>query len=80
MPKMDATYRPEKPAKRKRRPNAAQKRALKTAELAVFVKKAGRKAQKRTEPNDRRYDTGVLRSLRQVRAEHLDRLLREDED
>ena len=34
--------------------NAAQKRALKTAQMAVYLKQVGRKAQKGVEPNDRR--------------------------
>jgi len=66
--------------KPRRHPNGAEKRALKTAELARFVREAGRKAQKNTEPNDRRYDNAFQRKLRQIPAEELDRLLRDDEE
>ena len=48
--KDDATPSP----KPRRRLNAAQKRALKTAQMAVYLKQVGRKAQKGVEPNDRR--------------------------
>jgi len=66
--------------KPRQHPNRAEKRALKTAELARFVRQAGRKAQKNTEPNDRRYDHALQRKLRQIPAEELDRLLRDDEE
>ncbi len=68
------------PAKPKRRLNAAQKRALKAAKLAVYLKEVGRRAQKRTEPNDRRdsYDLGD--KIRNISPNEFDQLMREDED
>ena len=70
----------EAPPKPKRRLNKAQKRALKTAEIAVFLKQFGRKAQKRVEPNDRRYSHELESKLKAMPADLLDRLMREDED
>jgi hypothetical protein len=64
----------------RRRPNADQKRALKASGLRVFVRQYGRKAQKRTEPNDRRYDTDIERAVKRMDPATLDRLLREDEE
>ncbi len=65
----------------KRRTNAAQKHMLRSEELKVFEKKAGRKAQKNKEPNDRKYDHAVARSTRRMKPELIDRLLRDgDED
>ncbi|HJT11390.1 MAG TPA: hypothetical protein VJ790_02160 [Dongiaceae bacterium] len=64
----------------RRRPNADQKRALKAAGLRVFVRQYGRKAQKRTEPNDRRYDADVERVVKRMDPATLDRLLRDDEE
>ena len=65
----------------RRHPNVAQRRALKAAELAMFVQAAGRPAQKRTEPNDRRrVDLALQRKLRRVPPVELDRLLRHDEE
>jgi hypothetical protein len=66
--------------KPKRRINLKQKRALKSAKVADFVKKAGRKAQKRTEPNDRRYDVDFAKHLRRMKPEKLDDIMREDDD
>jgi hypothetical protein len=70
---------PKQESSRRRR-NAAQKRALKSAEIARFMKEVGRKAQKGVEPNDRRYDSTFAKSLRRMSPEELDRLAREDED
>jgi hypothetical protein len=64
----------------KRRPNASQKRALKSATLKTFVQQYARKAQRGAEPNDRRYDREVERAIKQLKPEELDRLLRDDED
>jgi hypothetical protein len=68
----------EKPCRR--HPNRAEKVALRAAEIAVFVKQYGRKAQKGAEPNDRRYDRDVERSVRGMNPVDLDRLLRDDEE
>ncbi len=64
----------------RRRLNAAQRRSLKSAEIAQFMKAAGRKAQKGVEPNDRAYDPTFAKGLRRMSPEKLDRLTREDED
>ena len=61
---------------KRRRLNADQRRALQSAELQVFVQQYGRKAQKNTEPNDRK----VEQAIRQMKPDELDRLLRDDED
>ena len=60
--------------------NAAQKRALKAADLAMFSKRYGRKAQKFTEPNDRWYSRDLEKAAKAMRPEDLDRLMRDDED
>ena len=65
---------------KRRRPNADQTRALKAAGLRVFMQQYGRKAQKRTEPNDRRHDTDIERIVKRMDPATLDRLLREDEE
>ena len=73
---MTETSRPPK-----KRTNAARKRALRSEQLKVFEKKAGRKAQKGVEPNDRKYDHAVARATRRMKPELIDRLLRDgDED
>jgi hypothetical protein len=72
---------PIEPRKRlRRRPNADQKRALTAAGLHVFARQYGRKAQKRTEPNDRRYDREVESAIKRMDPATLDRLLRDDEE
>ena len=71
MPKSEST---------RRHLNSSQRRALKTAELAAFLKATGRKAQKGVEPNDRHYDRGFAKSLRRMPPLKLDLLIREDED
>ena len=64
----------------RRRPNADQTRALKVAGLRVFMRQYGRKAQKRTEPNDRRYDREIEQAVKRMAPMTLDRLLRDDEE
>jgi hypothetical protein len=65
-----------------RRPNASQKRALRTAELAKFVAAVGRKSIHRNggDPNDRDYDPEFAKHLRAMRPDDFDRILRDDED
>jgi hypothetical protein len=70
----------EPDTRKKRRPNAAEKRALRAAEVGVFVKRYGRKAPKRGEPNDRRHESETEKKIKRMRPDVLDRLLREDED
>ncbi|MFB9269061.1 hypothetical protein ACFFWD_39125 [Bradyrhizobium erythrophlei] len=50
------------------------------ATVRVFVQQCGRKAQRGVEPNDRRYSREVERALRQLKAEELDRLMRDNEE
>ena len=64
----------------RRRANAAQKRALKSARLAVFLREVGRQAQKGVEPNDRRDTYDLARRVKRMSPEEFDRLAREDED
>ncbi len=68
----------EKP--KRRHFNRSQKRALKVAAVADFAKAYARKAQKRTEPNDRRYSWELEQKLKRTRPEELDRLLHDDEE
>jgi len=60
----------------RKRLNAAERRAIKAVAIQHFAKKAGRRAQKNTEPNDRKYDRGVAAAVSRMRAEDLDSLLR----
>lgn len=69
----------EKP-RTKRRPNLSEKRSLRAGEIATFVRQYARKAQKNTEPNDRRYNEEVARKISRMDPLTLDRLMREDED
>lgn len=66
----------EKP---KRHLNADQRRALRTAKMADFMKKYGRKAHKGWDPNDRQYDLDFAKAIRRMSPEELDRLLNDDE-
>jgi hypothetical protein len=62
----------------KRRP---PKSVRKAEALALFSQQYARKAQKRREPNDRRYDRRVEQRAKQMSPEQLDALLRQgDED
>lgn len=53
---------------------------MRAAKVADFAKAYARKAQKRREPNDRRYSWELEQKLKRMRPEELDRLLRDDED
>lgn len=77
MPK-ETTGKPTEPTRRHL--NAEQKRARKTADLQLFVQQYGRKAQKATEPNDRRYDRRLEKAVKTMPPTDLDRIIREDED
>ncbi|MCA3777431.1 MULTISPECIES: hypothetical protein [Burkholderia] len=48
-------------------------------ELGVFAKRYGRKAQKHLDPNDRRYDHDVERTMRRLSPADLSDLLAGDE-
>lgn len=60
--------------------NQDEKRARQAGEVAVFMRQYARKAQRGVEPNDRRYDRGIKRTIERMSADGLDRLLREDDD
>ncbi len=61
--------------------NAAEKRALKAADVQSFTQGYGRKAQKGQEPNDRRgYDRDFEQKVRRMPPTVLDRLMRDDEE
>lgn len=64
----------------RRRLTAAQKRALKAAELRRFVEQYGRGASPGYDPNDRGYDRELEQKVKRMPPGQLDRLLREDED
>jgi hypothetical protein len=68
------------PKPKRRRLNAAQKRAIQAAEAHEFVRAYGRKAQKGVEPNDRSFDPKVGKAIKRMKPEQLDQLLREDEE
>ncbi len=65
---------------KRRRLNVEQKRALKAARLKVFVQQYERKAQKRIEPNDRHYEREIEETVKRMKPDELDRLLRDDEE
>jgi hypothetical protein len=60
----------------RRRPNADEKRAIKAASIAVFVRKYQRKAQRGVEPNDR----DIEKAVKRMNPMELDRLMRDDEE
>ncbi len=68
----------EKP--KRRRLNTDQKRAMRVAEVANFVKAYGRRAQKGCEPNDRRYDREIRNKIKRLPPAEFDRLLRDEEE
>ena len=60
--------------------NRDEKRALRAANLALFIKSYGRQSQKGVEPNDRQYSREEEEAIKRLRPEELDALLRDDED
>ena len=69
-----------KAEKERRRPNLSQKRSLRREELCLFVQQYGRKAQKRTEPNDRKYSRETEVLVRRMNPLLLDQLLRDEDE
>jgi hypothetical protein len=59
-------------------PNADEKRALKAASVRTFVQQYARKAHRGHDPNDRRYNRDAEKSIKRMRPDELDRLLRDD--
>jgi hypothetical protein len=70
----------DRQAKPKKRFNADQKRALLSEQLKLLAKQAGRRAQKRKEPNDRSHDREVEQMAKRMNPVSLDRLLRDGDD
>jgi len=66
--------------KKRRHPNRIEKRSLRAADVAVFVRQYGRKAQKGIEPNDRRFNEDVERAVKRMDPTVFDGLMREDEE
>lgn len=62
-----------------RTPNQKKRERL-ANDVAIYLKKVGRKAQKGQEPNDRVYDRELERKLQQLRPEDLDTLTRTGDD
>jgi hypothetical protein len=48
--------------------------------VQLFAQQYGRKAQKGVEPNDRRFDEKVEKSVKRMNPEALDELLRDGEE
>jgi hypothetical protein len=63
-----------------KRLKAVEKRARAANTVRLFAKQYGRKAQKGIEPNDRRYDRKIERTVRHMKPDKLDKLLHGDED
>lgn len=60
-------------------PNPKKRERL-ANDVAIYLKKVGRKAQKGQEPNDRVYDRELERKLQQLRPEDFDALIRAGDD
>ena len=67
-------------AKPKRRLTAKEKEERKAADWQLFVRQAGRKAQRGREPNDRLHSNEDDTSLRRMRPQDFDRLIRHGEE
>ena len=65
---------------KRKRLNVIEKREHKAAAVQDFVKKAGRKAQKGKEPNDRRYDRDIERQTDHMSPEVFYELIHDGED
>jgi hypothetical protein len=65
----------------RKRLNADKKRALKTASVRKFVQQYERKAGRGgMDPNDRRYSRDIEKSVKRMKPDELDRLLRDGEE
>ena len=67
-----------KPGRRKL--NAAEREALRAAELQLFLKQCGRRAHAGHDPNDRSYSRTTVDAVRHMKPEDLDDYLRYGED
>jgi hypothetical protein len=57
-----------------------KKRRLSEADVSLFLRKYGRKAQRGHEPNDRSYNRGVEDKIKRMKPEDVDRLIRGEVD
>ena len=57
--------------------NQDEKRAVRAADIAKFMRQYGRRRQKGVEPNDRRYDRDLEVSVKRLDPGELDELLRD---
>ena len=55
-------------------------RAKLVGDVALYLKKVGRKAQKGQEPNDRGHDRRLEQKLRRMRPEEFDAVIRDGEE
>jgi hypothetical protein len=53
-----------------------KKRRVTEADVGLFLRQYGRKAQRGHEPNDRGYNREVEKKLKRMKAEEVDRLIR----
>ncbi|GLS22090.1 hypothetical protein GCM10007874_51070 [Labrys miyagiensis] len=60
--------------------NVDEKQALKAEAIHRFLQQYARKAQKGTEPNDRKYSRDVERKVRQMKPQEFDSFLRYGEE
>jgi hypothetical protein len=58
--------------------NAIQRKQLKAAAVQLFVKQYARKAQKRTEPNDRKYSRDLEKALKAMNPLELSALIADE--
>src|SRR5262249_16742461 len=62
------------------KPPNSDRRSRRAELYRLFVKQVGRQAQKGVEPNDRRFDPEVAKSVRKMRPEEFDALLRDGDE
>lgn len=58
----------------------AKRRKALESEVAEFLRRYARKAQKRREPNDRRFDHKIEQMVKRMKPEDLDGLIRGSEE
>ncbi|MBM4074578.1 MAG: hypothetical protein FJ267_02890 [Planctomycetes bacterium] len=61
------------PKKRRKR------RKITEADIGLFIRQYGRKAYRNHDPNDRSYDREIEEKIKRMSPEHLDRLMRGDD-
>jgi hypothetical protein len=71
---------PIEPKPERKRQNTDEKRRRAAADVQLFARQYGRKAQKGVEPNDRTYNEKVEARIKQMRPEDLDELLRYEDE